>query len=235
VESIKVAPRQTDALGTMRSSRNNHEIDEMLTELEINLKRLRLEYEQFFRGAMRREPTVLRGKVQKTINHFSATPPTNSALKFRFNSLNARFQSQRQLWGRTMREMEAGTYKAHQFKLKLHEREQEERTRQLAELDREEQALEERRSQSAAAASTADPRGVPAPRKPGSALDQLHTALVSARSRTGQGSQDLTREKLAALVKRQTEAIRAQRGANAKVKFKVVIEGNQAKLKATVA
>lgn len=218
----------------MKTFRDNREIDEELTELEINLKRLRLEYEQFFRGAMRREPIALRGKVQKSINLFSSEPPRNSALKFRFNSLNARYQSQRQLWGRTMREMEAGTYKAHKFKIKLIESEEQARMQELSELERQEAALQERRASPVhAGASEAASTAAASPKR--GALDQLHDALISARSRTGQATSDLTREKLAELVKRQTEAIRAQRGADAKVKFKVVIEDNKAKLKATVA
>jgi len=223
----------------MNGFRDNREMEEELTELEINLKRLRIEYEQFFRGGLRREPYVLRGKVQKVIHRFMSTPPRNSAVKFRFNSLNARFQSQQQQWGRILREMEAGTYKGHQFKLKLQEQEEQERVRELAQLEREEQALAERRRAGSTPARDAASRAPSAagatPRPTASALDQLHGALVSARSRTGQDTQELTRERLAALVKRQTEAIRAKRGADAKVKFKVVIEDNKAKLKATVA
>jgi len=218
----------------MNGFRDNREMEDELAELELNLKRLRIEYEQFFRGVMRREPTVLKGKVQKVIHRFMATPPRNSALKFRFNSLNARYQSQQQQWGRTLREMEAGTYKGHVFKLKLQEQEETERMKELAELEREEQALASRRAGGGPPKAAAAPR--PAAKKPaGSALDQLHGALMSARSRTGQGAGELTRERLAALVKQQTEAIRAKRGADAKVKFKVVIEDNKAKLKATVA
>jgi len=63
----------------------------------------------------------------------------------------------------------------------------------------------------------------------------LHGALLAARQKTGERTDDFTRERLAALVKKQTEAIRAQRGADAKIKFKVVIEDNRAKLKATIA
>ncbi len=221
----------------MRGFRDNREIEEELAELDLNLKRLRIEYEQFFRGVLRREPLVLRGKVQKVVNRFMSTPPRNSAIKFRFNSLNARFQSQQQQWGRTLREMEAGTYKGHQFKLKLQAQEEEERMREIAQLEREEQALAARRGTAPAKGEPRTSSGTSrAPAKPaGSALDQLHGALLSARSRTGQGAGDLTRERLAALVKRQTEAIRAKRGADTKVKFKVVIEDNKAKLKATVA
>ena len=102
----------------MRSGAQN-EIDELLEELEQNLKRLRMEYEQFFMGAMKREPQVLRGKVQKVVTRMLNEPPLKARQKFRFNSLNARFQVFRQLWGRTLREIESGTYKRDRFMAKV--------------------------------------------------------------------------------------------------------------------
>jgi hypothetical protein len=198
-------------------SESREEMEQELEELEINIKRLRIEYEQFFRGSMKREPTVLRGKVQKVITRFVSDPPRNQAIKFRFNSLNARYQTFRQLWGRTMREIEAGTYAPHKFRMKVNTEQVQDEAKELDKLKRQSEELEGKRESA-----------------PGSAFDRLHNALVSARQKTGESTQELTREKLAQLVKRQTEMIRDQRGADAKVKFRVVIEDNKAKLKATV-
>jgi hypothetical protein len=202
---------------SVSASETREQQEQELEELEINLKRLRIEYEQFFRGAMKREPSALRGKVQKVITRFVSDPPRNPAIKFRFNSLNARYQSFRQLWGRTMREMEAGTYAPHRFRMKVNSEQTPAEAKELDSLKRQSEELEGKRE----AAS-------------GSAFDRLHNALVSARQKTGESTQELTRDKLAQLVKKQTELIRDQRGADAKVKFRVVIEGNRAKLKATV-
>jgi hypothetical protein len=207
-------------------------IDEDLNELELDIKRLRIEYEQFFRGAMKREPSVLRGKIQKTISSFMQTPPRNAMQKFRFNSLNARYQSFRQMWGRTMRQMEEGTYRQHQFKLKRKE-EEERAARELEALQREQDALSVRRS-AARPADAAKPQAQAQAPAPASGLDRLAEALRTARQKTGESDAGVTRERLAAIVKKQTEAIRAARGSDVKVKFKVVIEDNRAKLKATV-
>jgi hypothetical protein len=201
------------------ASEIREEQEQELEELEINLKRLRIEYEQFFRGSMKREPTVLKGKVQKTITRFVSDPPRNQAIKFRFNSLNARYQTFRQLWGRTMREIEAGTYAPHKFRIKVHDAEQSDQVKELKGLERKSEELERQRESGAGS---------------GSAFDRLHNALLAARQKTGESTQELTRDKLAQLVKKQTEMIRDQRGADAKVKFRVVIENNRAKLKATV-
>jgi hypothetical protein len=216
IQGARVCNRSLPCMATSPSE-TREELEQELDELEINIKRLRIEYEQFFRGAMKREPSVLRGKVQKVITRFVSDPPRNPAIKFRFNSLNARYQSFRQLWGRTLREMEAGTYAPHKFRMKVNSEQVQEEAKELSSLKRQSEELEAKRESA-----------------PGSAFDRLHNALVSARQKTGESTQELTREKLAQLVKKQTELIRDQRGADAKVKFRVVIENNRAKLKATV-
>lgn len=102
-----------------RQSQDVEEIDEQLDEFDINLKRLRIEYEQYFKGAMKREPYQLLGRIQKSISKFAADPPRRVAQKFRFNSLVARFQTYRQLWGRTMRELESGKHRSQVFRQHL--------------------------------------------------------------------------------------------------------------------
>ena len=199
-------------MGRSVRATESDEINELLDDLDQSLKRLRMEYEQFFLGSMKREPQVLKGKVQKTIVRLVNEPPRNARQKFRFNTLNSRFQVYRQLWGRTMRQMEDGTYKRDKFKLKM-------------------------RGQDAAEAQQDKAAAARAPRsKPGksSAIDQLHGALLSARKRTGESGKVVSAEDLGRHVRKQIEAIRAEHG-DVKVKFKVVVENNQAKVKATIS
>ena len=105
----------------MRRARSD-EVDEQLNELEHNIKRLRIEFDKYFVGTMKRPPQVLQGKVNKTVAYFSNKMPRNTAQKFRFNQLNSRYQMYRQHWGRVMRQIEAGTYKSDRFKAALHDR-----------------------------------------------------------------------------------------------------------------
>jgi chromosome segregation ATPase len=206
-------------------------IEEELKELEIQLNRLRLEYEQFFRGGMKREPLSLRGKVQKTITRFMSDPPRTATHKFRFNALNARYQTYRNLWGRTMRELESGTHRTQRFRDRLHESEREEQMRAAAAAEAESTREAAKR---APAAAPAQPRADAPAARAANPLDRLHEALVQARRQTGE-STDLSRDKIAELVRKQTEAIRAKCGPDAKVKFRIVVEDNKAKLKASVS
>ncbi len=188
------------------------QIDEDLVALDQGTKRLRIEYDQYFLGVLKRPPTVLLGKIQKLIIQFASSPPRNTRQKFRFNQLNSKFQMMRQQWGRIQRQIEAGTYKPHRFRAKLHEQE------------------------GPADASPPEPaRDEPskAAGAPRSGLDLLYDALTSARRKTGEHG-DLDRQALERVVRQQGAAIREKYG-DAKVRFKVVIEDNRAKVKATVS
>ncbi len=177
------------------------EIDELLDELDLNIKRLRIEYEQYFKGSMKREPYQLLGRVQKTITRFASDPPRRVAQKFRFNSLVARFQAYRQLWGRTMRELDAGKHKSQLFR-------------------------------SAQPGPSTAPKLERTAKK--SAIDQLTDAYIAARRQNGQETKSVSKERLAAMVKKQREAIAAEYGNDVKIAFRVVVEDGKAKLKANV-
>lgn len=98
-------------------------LEEDLKILEGKLTQLKLGYEQFFLGSRRREPTLLRGEVQKTIARLTNEPMQNTALRFKFGSLCARYQAMKRHWDDTLRQIEEGRYTRHRFKASLRERE----------------------------------------------------------------------------------------------------------------
>ena len=137
-------------------------------------------------------------------------------LKFKFNALVARFQALRTMWGRTLREMEAGTYKGHRFKAELRER----HAREAAVHD----------AQTSPTGVEVAGGAAPKPRP----LDKLLDAIMAARTKTGERAGAAERERLQKMVEEQTQRLREQHP-GARVKFRVVIEDNRAKLKATLA
>jgi hypothetical protein len=186
------------------------EIDEELDELDHNIKRLRVEYDQYFLGILKRPPEVLQGRVQKVIVKYANAKLRKTHHKFRFNQLNSKFQIHRQQWGRTLRQIEQGTYKGHLFRAKLHERER---------------GISDTTPHPAARA--------PEPTARPGAIDKLFDALVAARKRAGDSGPAPDRAKLSEIVKKQTAALK-EKHPGAKVKFRVAIEGNKAKLVASV-
>jgi hypothetical protein len=185
---------------------DQEEIDEVLDELDQDIKRLRIEYEQHFAGTLRRPPMLTQGRVQKVILQFSATPPRSTRQKFRFNQLNSRYQVFRQQWGRTLRQIEEGTYKPHRFRVRMHEDEE---------------------------AQPPAPAVPPAEAKAQKGIDALYGALLRAKQQVGDSSAP-DRAKLEELVRRQTAELRAKHG-DARIRFKVVTENGRAKVKATVS
>jgi hypothetical protein len=184
-------------------------IDEDLQLLDARMKSLRLDYEQYFLGSRPRAPTQLRGEVQKIVAFYANVPIQNTALRFKFNNLRARFFSFKRHWDETLRKIEDGTYERHVFKAELHERERSEKRKAKA-----------GKKKGAAAAEAEAP------------AEDLFGAYLAAREKCGQGAKGLTPESFQRMLKTQEAAIREKTGCKA-VKFRVVVEGGKTKLKAS--
>ncbi len=96
--------------------------EEDLELLSRKLMSLKLAYDQYFIGSRPREPIMLADEVKKLVVVYSNQTIQNTALRFKFNSIVARYQAFKRQWTDTLRKIEAGTYERHQFKAKLHQR-----------------------------------------------------------------------------------------------------------------
>ncbi|MFQ5441756.1 MAG: MXAN_5187 C-terminal domain-containing protein [Thermodesulfobacteriota bacterium] len=81
-----------------------------LETLEKNLTKLKIAYEQYFMRILKLEPLKLRTEVEMTIRRYTGKTMTNTAFKFKFNNLVAKFNAFKQYWTRTLRAIEEGTY-----------------------------------------------------------------------------------------------------------------------------
>jgi hypothetical protein len=97
-------------------------LDEQLRVLEVKLKQLKLDYEQYFLGTRPRAPLMQRREVEKQILVLSNTLIQNTADRFKFNGLVARFHAFKRQWDASLREIEAGTYRRHVFKANMRDR-----------------------------------------------------------------------------------------------------------------
>lgn len=195
--------------------------DDELKLLEIRLNQLKLDYEKYFIGTRPTEPAQLRGEIQKAIIKWSNTRITNSALRFKFNSLNGRYQAFKRQWDTTLRQIEAGTYKRHVFKANLHDRE-----RGLAE-PASEVAAPGRSAGAAPSGTPARPSDVSSSK----AGDDLFESYRAAMKAAGQDTSGLSRAKLEAAIAKQEAAAKKQLGCD-RVAFRVVVQDGKVKLKA---
>ncbi|MDO8427059.1 MAG: MXAN_5187 C-terminal domain-containing protein [Deltaproteobacteria bacterium] len=78
--------------------------------LESKIARLKVEYEQYFMRVLKREPAKLRDETEKLILLYSNKNVTNTSIKFKYNSIVARYNSYKQYWTRTLRAIEEGEF-----------------------------------------------------------------------------------------------------------------------------
>ena len=67
------------------------EFEQAMTKLEAELKRLEAEYNMFFAGRLPRLPWETRARVEKLVKHYDRMHLSNTAQKFRFAMLQARY------------------------------------------------------------------------------------------------------------------------------------------------
>jgi hypothetical protein len=178
------------------------EVVEDLQLLDVKLKMLKNEYEQYFLGSRMREPSMLRGEVQKMVAYYANVPIRNTGYRFKFNNLRARFFAFRRHWDRILREIDEGRYKRHLFRANLRDRER------------------------------ADRPGSPQPGAGSEQAksEDLFESYLAAREACGQSTAGITRKKLDALMEKQATQLTGKLGCQ-EVKFRVVVTNGKAKLK----
>jgi hypothetical protein len=179
--------------------------EEEIKILEIKTNQLKLDYEKYFLGTRPTEPAMLRAEVQKMYVKWSNTRLTNTALRFKFNSLNGRYQAFKRRWDNILRQIDAGTYKRHVFKADLHDRE-----RGIG--------------VEASKGNAGKPTG-------GTSSTDLFETYRDALMATGQDASKISPAKLQAAIRKQEDAVKKKLGCE-RVDFKVVVQGGKVKLKA---
>ena len=83
-------------------------IDRDLKTLETELRRLEAEYNMYFAGRLPRPPVETRNRVSALVRRLDRGRISNYAERFRFSTLQARFQRFVDLWDRGLRAREEG-------------------------------------------------------------------------------------------------------------------------------
>lgn len=84
---------------------------ETISDLEIQIDRLRALYEQYFMGIEKLEPQIPRKQVERTFRFLRKERINNTALRFRFLMLVQRYNTMENYWRRVVRKIEEGTYR----------------------------------------------------------------------------------------------------------------------------
>jgi hypothetical protein len=84
------------------------DLDRELEMLEAELKRLEAEYNMYFSGRLPRPPWETRGRVQAMVRRLDNVHISNTGARFRFSTLQSRFQTFADLWDRGLKAKEEG-------------------------------------------------------------------------------------------------------------------------------
>ncbi len=84
------------------------EFDRDMQQLEVEIKKLEAEYNMFFAGRLPRLPWETRKKVEALVKRHDRSPMKNTAERYRFGSLQSRFQSFLDLWEKHLKAREEG-------------------------------------------------------------------------------------------------------------------------------
>jgi hypothetical protein len=180
--------------------------DEDLRVIENKLNMLKLDYERYFLGTRPREPVILRQEMQKFFTQWANMPIQNTAMRFRFNSLNSRYQAMKRQWDGILRQMEAGTYKRDLFKAKM-------------------------RGTGTMTPKQRPAAGVDVAVESARAGEKLFESYREAAMACGQNVKGLSPQKLQSVVDKQTRALKEKLGCK-DVQFRVTVKDGKVKLKA---
>jgi len=209
-------------------------IEEELSLLEQQLRRLKIEYEIFFNNPAKRPPTDVEWKVLSLIRKFSDSARLSFSQRFKYNEMAQRYAIQSDLWRKKTRIREEGYRRPADALLSVQGvRVSEEHVakhhpvyglaRNTAAASAEKPAIDQASDRpfsvqcSGAAAERAQ-------------VESLYKALAEAKQKSGEKvSGDL--DSFAAFVKKKTSEIRKQHGCDT-VEYSVELQGGQVKLKA---
>ena len=79
------------------------EVDQQLSRLEDDIRKLKIDFDIFFNGASKRPPLESRARLDAYIKRVADNRNLTYAQRYYFNTLVARFTSYRELWRRTLK------------------------------------------------------------------------------------------------------------------------------------
>jgi hypothetical protein len=230
-------PQRPGSPGTVEdavaSKRANEALADECGETEEELEALKARYEAFFLGFERREPSRERSEMKRRVERLKESFTKSTGLKFRLQTLHARFLSYERLWSRSAREKEAGTYRRDIFKARLHRKDDPTPA---------EGTPAPGATPSPAPAAAARPAATPPPRAGAAAaasfngtsepeLRALYTAYVDAKKRCKEDVSKLSYDALAKSVQKQVPELMTRFKARA-IEFRIEVKDGKAVLKA---
>lgn len=212
-------------------------IDEELTVLDSQLRRLKIEYEIYFSNPTKRPPTDIEWKVLSLLRKFSDGNRMSFSQRFRYNEVAQRYAIYSDLWRKKNRIREEG-YRRPQDALlsvqgvRVEEHEKEHKVYGVGHAAAASVAAAAAPAAAAPAAEEKKPFSMQCAdaRTDRDQVQKLYLALTDAKKRSGE-SVSGNLDSFTSFVQKKTDQIRKQYGCEA-VEYTVEMQNGQVKLKA---
>ena len=179
-------------------------IEDRLTRLEEEIRRLKIEYDVYFNGGTKRPPYDSKMRVESHLKRLGDDRTLNFAQRYHYNSLATRYASFRELWRRMLqgreegRDVSAAARAAHR-----------------------QPVVPFTHSEFSCADVRHDVRTV----------KSVYDALIEAKRSCGEATRDLSFAKFHRLIVERTENLKGQVGSD-RVAFSIAVEGGHVSFKA---
>jgi len=195
--------------------------DENLSQLERDIRQLKIEYEQYFGGGKSRPPTDIEWRIDTMVKRYGDRGAEMSySQRFRYGNLVQMYSKYREIFRKRLKQREEGTVQRH-FGAAAREIEKERARKRSAGY----------RSETSAefpfAISCKDPDHEK------KKVEELFAAFRSAKEQAGENTDSLTLEVFQQFVRQKTDQLKKQESAH-EVEYIVTLEGMHARLKARV-
>ena len=191
-------------------------IDEELSVLEDQVRRLKVEYDIYFGGGSKKPPAEIEWKVKNLLKKFSDGSRMNYTQRFRYSTVQQRYALYNTLWQQKLQIKEEGYRRPQDAVLGI-------QGLRSGEQHEAEKAMKHQAGEPFSV-SWSDPRGE------GRKVEDLFQALSEARKTTGEKS-TANLDSFRKFVEQKTAQIRKEYGCQA-VEYSVEMKGGQVKLKA---
>ena len=195
--------------------------DEHLSQLEKDIRQLKIEYEQYFGGGRLRPPADLEWRIDTMMKRYSDRGAEMSyGQRFRYGNLAHLYSKYREIFRKRLKQKEEGIVQRH-FGAAARAIEKERAHKRSAE------SRSETSAQFPFAVSCKDPDHET------KKVGELFAAFRRAKEQAGEDTNRLTLEVFAQFVRQKTDQLKKQKSAH-EVEFVVTLEGKHARLKARV-
>jgi hypothetical protein len=180
-------------------------VEDQLTRVEEDIRRLKVEFDVYFNGGSKRPPYDTKMRLESHLKRLGDDRTLNFAQRYHLNSLSTRYASFRELWRRTLQDREEGRGNAVQRR------------------SAREEAPPFERSEFACSDVRHDVQTVKG----------VYDKLMEAKQSCGEAARDLSFAKFHRLVMERTEAMKAKLGSD-RVTFSVDVDNGHVSFKARV-